>query len=174
MDKFKHLEKKEVFKNNHITVFSEKLQLPNEKVVEWTFTDKKEAVGIVAAFEDNSVLMVKQYRPAVKMVTMEIPAGLVEPGEAPEKAALRELEEETGYRAEKIEKMCEFYSSPGVSAGKFYIYYAENLVKTQQNLDEDEFLEVERIPLEKIETTSLFDAKSMLAIDFAKQRKKIN
>ena len=172
MEQYKHLEKKEVFRNNHIAVYSEKLQLPNKKVVDWTFTEKREAVGIVAAFEDNSVLMVKQYRPAIQMVTTEIPAGLVEFGEDPKTAALRELEEETGYRAEKIEKICEFYSSPGISAGKFYIYYAENLAKTQQKLDEDEFLEVERMPLKDIELTSLFDAKSMLAVNLAKQRKK--
>lgn len=171
MKKYKHLEKKEVFRNNHIAIFSEKLQLPNGKIVDWTFTEKREAVGIVAVFEDDTVLMVNQYRPAVEMVTTEIPAGLVEEGEDPQIAALRELEEETGYRAEKIEKLCEFYNSPGISAGKFYIFYAENLKKTHQHLDEDEFLEVERVSLKDLDALSLCDAKSMLAITLVKQRK---
>ena len=171
VEKYKNLERKEVFKNNHITVYSEKLQLPNEKVVDWTFTGKREAVGIVASFDDNTVLMVKQYRTAVKKVTLEIPAGLVEEGEEPQAAALRELEEETGYKAGKIEKICEFYNSPGVTDGKFYIYYAEELKKTHQHLDEDEFLEVERIPLKDINITKLSDAKTMLAVSFVKNRK---
>ncbi|MDO4589528.1 MAG: NUDIX hydrolase [Fusobacterium sp.] len=173
MDKFEHLEKKEVFKNNHITVFSEKLKLPNEKVVEWTFTSKREAVGVVAVFEDDTVLLVKQYRPAVKLVTTEIPAGILEKGEEPQEAALRELEEETGYKAEKIEKICEFFSSPGITAGKFYLFYAENLKKTHQHLDEDEFVEVERVALKDINITTLFDAKSMLGIDYAKKKRGI-
>ena len=117
--------------------------------------------------------MVKQYRPAVQLVTTEIPAGILEKGEDPKDAALRELEEETGYRAEKIEKICEFYSSPGITAGKFYLFYAENLKKTHQHLDEDEFLEVERVPLKDINITSLFDAKSMLAVDYAKKKKNL-
>ena len=171
VEKYKHLERKEVFKNNHITVYSEKLQLPNEKVVDWTFTGKREAVGIVASFDDNTILMVKQYRPAVKKVAMEIPAGLVEEGEDPQEAALRELEEETGYKAGKIEKVCEFYNSPGVTDGKFYIYYAEELKKTHQHLDEDEFLEVERISLKDINITKLSDAKTMLAVSFISNRK---
>ncbi|WP_293961411.1 NUDIX hydrolase [uncultured Fusobacterium sp.] len=173
MEKYKHLEKKEVFKNNHIAVYSEKLQLPNNKVVEWTFTSKREAVGVIAVFDDDTTLLVKQYRPAVQLVTTEIPAGILEKGEDPKDAALRELEEETGYRAEKIEKICEFYSSPGITAGKFYLFYAENLKKTHQHLDEDEFLEVERVPLKDINITSLFDAKSMLAVDYAKKKRNL-
>lgn len=171
IEKYKHLERKEVFKNDHITVYSEKLQLPNEKIVDWTFTGKREAVGIIASFDDNTILMVKQYRPALKKVTMEIPAGLVEEGEDPQNAALRELEEETGYKASKIKKICEFYNSPGMTDGKFYIYYAEELKKTHQHLDEDEFLEVEKVSLKDINTADLSDAKTMLAVSFVSNKK---
>ena len=171
MEKYKHLVRKEIFKNSHITVYSEKLQLPNEKIVDWTFTGKREAVGIVASFDDDTVLMVKQYRPAVKKVTLEIPAGLIEDGEDPQEAALRELEEETGYKADKIEKICEFYNSPGITDGKFYIYYAKELKKTHQHLDEDEFLEVERISLKDMDIENFSDAKTMLAISLIRHKK---
>ncbi len=173
MDKFEELEKKEIFKNEHIKVFSRKLKLPNNRVVDWTFTGRKDAVGIVAVFEDDTTLLVRQYRPAVKIETLEIPAGLLERDESPVEAALRELEEETGYRAEKIEKICEYFMSPGVSAGRFYLYYAENLVKTQQHLDEDEFVEVDRVSLRDITMSDLSDGKSIIAVEYAKKKRGI-
>lgn len=173
MEKFKELEEKELFKNAHITVYSKKLQLPNNKVVEWTFTGRQDAVGVIAVLEKDKVLLVKQYRPAVGKITLEIPAGLLEKNEVPSEAANRELEEETGYRAENLEKICEYYMSPGVNSGKFYLYYADSLIKTHQNLDEDEFLEVEKVDLNKLELSSLADAKSILAVEYAKKKRKI-
>ncbi len=171
MNKFEELEKKEIFRNEHIKVFSRKLKLPNDKIVDWTFTGRRDAVGVAAVFEDNSILLVKQYRPAVKVTTLEIPAGLLEEGECPMEAALRELEEETGYKANKIEKICEYFMSPGVSAGKFYLYYAEDLVKTEQHLDEDEFVEVEREFLENLSINTLSDGKSIIAVEYAKRKR---
>ncbi|MDO5788078.1 MAG: NUDIX hydrolase [Fusobacterium sp.] len=173
MDKFEELEKKEIFKNEHIKIFSRKLKLPNDKVVDWTFTGKRDAVGVVAVFEDDTILLVKQYRPAVNMVTLEIPAGLLEENECPISAAIRELEEETGYRANKIEKICEYFMSPGISDGKFYLYYAEDLIKTQQNLDEDEFVIVERESLKNLSFSSLSDGKSIIGVEFAKRKRGI-
>ena len=173
MDKFEELEKKEIFKNEHIKVFSRKWKFPNNKIADWTFTGKRDAVGVAAVFEDDTILLVKQYRPAVNMVTLEIPAGLLEKDECPMNAALRELEEETGYRANKIEKICEYFMSPGMSAGKFYLYYAEDLVKTQQNLDEDEFVVVEKESLKTISIDSLSDGKSIIAVEYAKKKRGI-
>ncbi|WP_291255846.1 NUDIX hydrolase [Fusobacterium sp.] len=173
MKKFEELESREVFRNEHMQVYSKKLRLPNERVVDWTFTGRRDAVGVVAVFEDNSILLVKQYRPAVKIETLEIPAGLLESGECPMEAALRELEEETGYRATKLEKICEYFSSPGISDGKFYLYYAENLIKTEQHLDEDEFVEVERRSLKDLTLDQLSDGKSIIGVEFAKRKRGI-
>lgn len=173
MEKFEELENKEIFRNEHMQVFSRKLKLPNNKVVDWTFTGKRDAVGVVAVFEDDTVLLVKQYRPAVRMTTLEIPAGLLEEGECPMEAALRELEEETGYRAQKIEKIYEYYTSPGISDGKFYLYYAEDLIKTEQHLDEDEFVEVERVELKNLSVDRVADGKSIMGIEYAKRRRGI-
>lgn len=171
MDKFEELEEREIFKNEHIQVLSKRLKLPNERVVDWTFTGKRDAVGVVAVFENDTILLVKQYRPAVRMATLEIPAGLLEEGECPVEAALRELEEETGYKANKIEKICEYFMSPGVSDGKFYLYYAEDLVQTEQNLDEDEFVEVVKEKLENLPMGTLSDGKSIIAVEYAKKKR---
>ena len=173
MEKFEELENKEVFKNEHMQVFSRKLKLPNNRIVNWTFTGKRDAVGVVAVFDDDTMLLVRQYRPAVNMETLEIPAGLLEENEIPIAAALRELEEETGYRAGKIEKICEYFTSPGISDGKFYLYYAENLVKTEQHLDQDEFVEVERRKLSDLTMSDVSDGKSIVGIEFAKKKRGI-
>ena len=103
--KFKHISKNQVFKNDVITVFEETLALPNDNVVTWTFTGKKEVVAIIAEIE-NEIFFVKQYRPAIKKELLEIPAGLVEKDEDILDAAKREFEEEIGYRANKWEKIC--------------------------------------------------------------------
>lgn len=173
MDKFEELEKREIFENEHIKVFSRKLKLPNNKIVDWTFTGKRDAVGVIALLDDETILLVKQYRPAIKMETLEIPAGLLEEGECPKEAALRELEEETGYRAKKIEKIYEYFISPGMSDGKFYLYYAEDLEKVGQHLDEDEFVEVEQLKLKELQIEKISDGKSIIGVEYAKRKKGI-
>lgn len=173
MDKFEELEKRELFKNKHIEVLSRKLRLPNNRVVDWTFTGRRDAVGVVALLDEETIILVRQYRPAVNMETLEIPAGLLEEGECPKEAALRELEEETGYRAKKIEKIYEYFISPGMSDGKFYLYYVEDLEKVGQHLDEDEFVEIEEINLNELEMGKLSDGKSIIGVEYAKKRKGI-
>ena len=87
---------------------------------------------------------------------MEIPAGILEKDESPEIGARRELEEEIGVTAENIEKLTEFYVSPGFLTEKMYMFLATNLMETAQNLEEDELLVVEKLlfrkPLKKSET----------------------
>ena len=156
--KFKHISKKQVFKNDVITVFEETLALPNDNVVTWTFTGKKEVVAIIAELE-NEIFFVKQYRPAIKKELIEIPAGLVEKGEDILDAAKREFEEEIGYRA------------AGINAGQYHLFYATDLVKTQQSLDENEFLEVIKIPFNDIDIFSFEDSKTMLALSYLKIKK---
>lgn len=167
--KFKRLSRKEVFNNDIISVFEEELYLPNEQTVTWTFTGKREAVGIIAVIEDR-VILVKQYRPAIEKDLIEIPAGIVELGENIEIAARREFEEETGYYAQKIEKICSYYGSAGINAGQYHIFYASELVKTSQNLDENEFVEVLELPLKDINVFELEDPKTMIALSYLKNK----
>ena len=162
--KFKHIDKKVVYKNDHFEISQEKLILPGGKEVWWSFIEGVDAVGILALTDDNKVVLVKQYRPAVQDFVLEIPAGLIEPGESPEETAYRELEEEAGYRAESMEKIYEYYSSPGISKSKTHIFLAKSLIKTKQSLDDDEFLEIIEASFEEVQTLSLVDGKSILAI----------
>ncbi|MCK5779671.1 MAG: NUDIX hydrolase [Psychrilyobacter sp.] len=168
--KYKHVKRSKVFSNKHIEVHEEELILPNGNRVKWTFLKDYHAVGIVAITPAKKIVLVKQYRPAIKKELIELPAGLVDPGEEPMAAALRELEEETGYRAGKINKICEYFNSPGISGSKMYIYIAEDLIMKNQNLDENEFLEVIEIDIEEIDgiLECTLDGKTNFALNYIK------
>ena len=129
---------------------------------------------IIPVFADNTVALVRQYRHAAGKYLLEIPAGSLDPDESPETGAARELEEEIGVRAEKIEKIAEFYVSPGFLTEKMYLYLATGLTETAQRLDDDEFVEIERIPLETalemVRTGTIEDAKTIVGITLAASR----
>lgn len=126
------------------------------------------ACVIVALDEQEHVLMVRQYRAAVARELLELPAGTLEEGENPALCATRELSEETGYRASLWDLLGYFYSSPGISTEKMYLYLARNLTQAEANPEEDEEITVERVPLAgavaMIERGEIVDAKSIVGL----------
>ena len=126
------------------------------------------SVVIVPVFPDDSVALVRQYRHPAGKYLLELPAGSLSEGEDLETGARRELEEEIGVTAGKIEKLTEFYVSPGFLGEKMHLFLATDLNKTQQNLEADEILSVERIPLKLIPglilSGQLEDAKTMIGL----------
>ena len=125
-------------------------------------------VAIVAIDSEDNVVMVRQFRKPVEGVLLEIPAGVIEPGEEPQECALRELEEETGYMAGKMERIGGFYSSPGYSTEFLHLFLATDLQKGSTHPDEDEIIEVVSIPWEQIPglivTSEVCDAKSIVGL----------
>src|SRR5205085_1548779 len=105
---------------------------------------------------------------------LEIPAGSLEKGEDPKTGAIRELEEEIGVIAENVELISEFWVSPGFLTEKMFVYLATGLTETQQNLDDDENIEIERIPLEEACSLALAgkieDAKTIAGLLIAQAR----
>ena len=105
---------------------------------------------------------------------LELPAGTLEPGEDALTAAKRELEEEVGVTASKMEKLCEFYVSPGFLTEKMFVYMATDLTETAQNLEDDEILTIERIPIQNAILMSqegqIEDAKTIVGLMFANQK----
>ncbi|MDO4481828.1 MAG: NUDIX hydrolase [Bacillota bacterium] len=130
------------------------------------------AVAIVPIKEDGTVVMVRQYRIAVEEELLEIPAGLMDPGEEPLQSAVRELKEETGYTAEKWTHMTEFYPTAGFCNEYIHIFMAEGLTPGETCFDETENLEVEEYTqdelLKMIKTGEIHDGKTVAGIALAK------
>lgn len=129
---------------------------------------------IVPVFDDGTVALVKQYRhPAVRYL-LEVPAGTLDKGERPETGAARELQEELGLVAARLEKLSEFFVSPGFCEEKMWVYLATELTEGKQSLDDDEVLEVVRLPiaeaLELITTGEIQDAKTIIGLMLAAPR----
>lgn len=125
--------------------------------------------AIVPLDADGNVLFVRQYRLAAQAVLLEIPAGVLDPGEDAEVGAQRELREETGMRAGRLTQLgAEFYVSPGISTEWIRLYLAEDLVEDPLSADEDESIVVERVPLAEavrmVERGELRDAKTITGI----------
>jgi ADP-ribose pyrophosphatase len=129
---------------------------------------------IIPIFEDGTIALVRQYRHPALRYLLEAPAGTLERGEAPEQGAARELEEELGFVAARLEKLTEFFVSPGFCEEKMWVYLATEMTETQQQLEEDEIVEVVRIPfsqaLSMITTGEIDDAKTMIGVMLAAPR----
>ena len=125
-------------------------------------------VGIVALDEADNVLLVRQYRYPLGRTLLEIPAGKLEPGEDHRRAAVRELEEETGTRAGRLTYLGYTYASPGFCDEAIHLYLAEELSFVQSHPDEDAFLAVERLPLDELVAMaldgSLTDGKTVATV----------
>ena len=125
-------------------------------------------VAILALDDANRVLLIRQYRYAVGETIWELPAGMLEPGELPEACAERELEEETGYRAERIEPLCRFYSTPGATNEVLHVYLATGLTPGGPRLEADERIEVTSTAWEDalamVERGEIRDGKTIIGL----------
>ena len=129
---------------------------------------------ILPVFEDDTIALVKQYRhPAVKYL-LELPAGTLNDRERPEIGAARELEEELGLVAGRMEKLSEFFISPGFLSEKMWLYLATDLRETQQRLEEDEAIEIVRLSIDRalqmITDNEIEDAKTIIGLLLAAPR----
>lgn len=105
--------------------------------------ERPPAVAVLAQTDQGHLIVIRQYRWAVQQELAELPAGLIDPGEQPEEAARRELAEETGYHAHAWRLLTQFYTSPGFSTERIYLYHARDLVPGPANGDPDEEITVE-------------------------------
>ena len=129
---------------------------------------------IVPVFDDGTVALVKQYRhPAVRYL-LEVPAGSLAKGERPDAGAARELKEELGLVAAQLEKLSEFFVSPGFCEEKMWVYLATELFEGDQALEDDEIIDVVRLPiaeaLEMITSGEIQDAKTIIGLMLAAPR----
>ena len=130
--------------------------------------------SVVAVFDDMTVALVRQYRHPPARYMLELPAGRLDEREQPEVCAARELTEEVGVKAGRIEPLAEFYTTPGFCAEKLWVFLATELTDAAQELEDDEIVEIVRLPLaraiEMISTHEIEDAKTIIGLLLAAQR----
>lgn len=158
-----------IYDGKVLHVCKDKIRLPNGRESMREYCLHNGAVAVVALTDDNEVICVRQYRYAVGAVTTEIPAGKLDhKGESPIEAALRELREETGYRCKKITHIGDLLSSPAILTEVIHMYFAEGLIPGDTDPDDDEFLELVKIPLGELKRMiidgEIRDAKTQAAV----------
>lgn len=161
MEKAERLDRALVRKCSIFDLYQDTIKTQDGHVVKYDFIWHKGAAAVVPVRADGKILMVKQYRNAVDRFTLEIPAGGKDGAEEPPyDCAMRELEEETGYRTDKLEHLIDVYSAVAYCNEKISVYVAENLIPSRQKLDEDEFIDVVAVSLEEL-TDMIFDGSIM-------------
>lgn len=149
-----HLEEKtvaseSVYKGRIFEVTKDRALLENGKEVQRDVVHHSGGVTVIPVTDNEEILMVRQYRYPHHKVMLEIPAGKIEPGEKHYDCGRRELLEETGCTCKKYEYLGEIVPTPAYVSEVIHLYIASGLEFSKQSLDEDEFLEVEKIPLDK-------------------------
>ena len=159
---------REVYNGRSFRLDVDRVRLPNGVEMDFEMIHHPGAAAIVPVLPDRTVLMIRQYRYATGGWLLEIPAGKLDPGEAPEHCAIRETEEEVGYRPGRLIPLGWIWSSPGFLDEKIWLYLATGLRETQQATDHDEVLEIERMPLQeaidKAVRGEIHDVKSACAL----------
>lgn len=162
---------KNIYKGKIIDVNLYTVELPNGKQSSREIVNHPGGVVVIAYKDKETILLVEQFRKPIEKNILELPAGKLEKGEDIELCGIRELEEETGYKAKEFKYLGKIVSSPGFCDEYIYIYKAEDLYKGEDNLgDEDEFISVKEMKVDKvkemIKSGEIIDAKTISAFMF--------
>lgn len=169
--KEKKVSSQQIYNGVMVNLYKDTVLCPNGNLATRELVRRQCEASCVLAFLDNGkILLEKQYRYPYDDILFELPAGKIDEGETAIEAAYRELEEETGYKAQKMEYLGHMYPTCAYTDEIIHLYIATNLTKTSQHLDENEAVEVLSYSLEEIlhmiETNEIKDAKSICAIQF--------
>jgi len=173
---FELLHSETLLKGRAFSIRRDTLKTPDGHETKLDIIEHGGSVIIVPVDKNGNLLFVRQYRHAAGMDLLELPAGTLEEGEDPAECAAREIREETGFAADKIEKIGDFYLAPGYSTEFMHVYLARELRYDPLEADADEFLSVETIPfaeaIQMAERGEMPDAKSLAALLLAKSHLK--
>ena len=159
MEKYERINRELVHKGAIIDYYQDTVKIPNGNIAKWDYIKHKGAAAVVAVKDDGRLLMVRQYRNALDRETLEIPAGGLNGVDEPtDIAAARELEEEAGYTAGKLELLISIRTTVAFCDEKIDIYVATDLKRSKQHLDEDEYLDVETYTIEEL-VQMVYDCK---------------
>jgi ADP-ribose pyrophosphatase len=167
---------KNIYAGRIVNLNLETVRLPNGATVELEIIHHPGAAAVVPMKDATTLVLIRQYRHAVGGYIYEIPAGKLHPGEDPKVCAARELEEEIGYRAARLEHLLSFYTTPGFTDELIHVYRATGLTRGKQDLGTDEVLEVVEMPLEaaidRIADGAIRDGKTIVGLHAAYLRER--
>lgn len=162
------LEKRSAYRGKVLHLDLEHVQLPGGTTCELEIIRHQGAAAVVPVDASGQVILVRQFRHATDGWLLEVPAGKLDPGEAPEICAVRELEEETGWKAGRLDPLGWIWTTPGFADERIWLYLARDLEPGQQSLEPDELLSLESFPLEVAHRMALngdiTDSKTAIAI----------
>lgn len=160
--------KKRIWRGRAVNFDVDTVRLPNGKPATREYMNHPGAVGVVPFLDRNTIVMVRQYRHPVREVTLELPAGKIDPRESVLTCIKRELAEETGYTAAKFKPLIKYWPTPAFADEVLYLYVATGLKEGKIHADEDEFLEVVKVPFKKavamVRSGKIRDSKSVIAL----------
>lgn len=163
--------KKSIFKGRIIDLSVETVTLPNGATAELEIITHPGAAAVVPMKDETTVVMIRQYRHAVGGFIYEIPAGKLHPGEDPRECAVREVEEEIGYKVGNLEPLLSFFTTPGFTNEVIHIFLGKDLQPGTQDLGADEVLEVLEMPIGKaialIKEGTIRDGKTIIGLQMA-------
>ena len=159
---------KNIYKGKVVVLNVDRVTLPNGATVDLEVIRHPGAAAIVPMKDDETVILIRQFRHAAGGFIYEIPAGKLHPGEDRRDCAARELEEEIGYRASSFELLTSIFTAPGFADEVIHIYKGTGLTKGRQKLDHDEVLNVVELPIEKaiaqIQDGTIRDGKTIVGL----------
>ena len=162
------LETRRIYEGNIINVRVDTVRMPSGRSATREIVEHSHAVCIVPVDADGNVLLVRQYRKPAEEALLEVPAGGVEEGEVSEEAVLRELQEEIGYTAGNLQHLSSFWVAPGWATEFMHAYLATELTSSRLEADEDENIEVVRMPFDQVlamfKTGEIRDGKTIASM----------
>ena len=162
------IESKDIYQGRIIKLRVDTVQLPSGRTTTREIVEHEDAVCVVPIDENNNVLMVRQYRKAAQLNLLEVPAGGVEAGETPDETVLRELQEEVSVTSGSLRRLSGFWVSPGWATEFMHAYLAMDLTPASLPAGDDEYISVERVPLDSIpgliESGEIQDSKSIASL----------
>jgi ADP-ribose pyrophosphatase len=162
------------YQGRAFTVRVDEVEIRPGQVARLDIIEHAHAITLLPLDEGQNVWFVRQYRHAARQFLLELPAGTLNPGEEAAIAANRELQEEIGMRAERLQELASFYLAPGYSSELMHVFLAEGLSPSALAQDEDEVITLEKVParqvLALVDSGQLRDAKSLVTVLLAARR----
>ncbi len=163
-----------VFAGKILNLAIETHQMPDGRPARFEMIHHPGGAAALAVDKDGRLLLIRQFRPAVRGTILEIPAGRLEPGEDPAECIVRELQEEIGYKPQRVELLSKIYSSVGFCREEIHIYLASELSATVTAHEEHEFIELISLSPEEafamVDAGEISDAKTLIALQAYRQK----